>query len=416
MRISWLTIDDILQRTRGELRGLPMSRVILVSLLIASQSFEVSQSFSRIASTPMWIVPAIISPLLFAGLGFAAAQARDRDDLRTFLARRLRRSWPLLVATVSITLAAIGPLATTRDLTDYVTDTQTLAYLLNLLAFPQFRLPGVFEFNDLRDVVNPILWVAPAYLAAVLVIGISPERHRRQIWIGVSSLCLIALAALSIAGAQLGRGTEALAFAAPMIGGTLCALIGALAQAYSTVLPFDWRLTAAGAAILGVIALLGDWSWRIEPIVCAMLAIPCAYIGIWLSVRRMHGNPLWKQLQPLAAPSMLVAFPIQQLVVALGPRDQNVLVNLVISASPIALAGFVVARVLRHRWLASAREPRVWEVAEGAIVGWRRQPFSLVRLLRALGMFLLIGSIVVIATMLLFALTFFALQRDAGGV
>jgi hypothetical protein len=284
------------------------------------------------------------------------------------------------------------------------------------MGLPQFRLPGVFEFNDLPEMVNPVFWMVPAYLAVVLLIALCPQRLRRWGWGTIAFACICALAALAVLGSSLEQWSVSLTYTGPMICAVLCALLGALAQSWSAAVPLDWRVAAAGASVIGGIALIGNWPWSREPIVLALLSVPAAYVAIWVCVRRAYGSEYWLRLQPLIAPLMLLAFPIQQAAVALGPRDQNVALNLALSVVPLLSAAALTGWLSKLLPLAPVVRPYAWNVPAGVTSRKRRRPISVGELLKRAGFAFVIGLILVAATMMLFALTFFALQRDPGGI
>lgn len=102
--------------------------------------------------------------------------ARDAHIVR-FLVRRILRLLPALVVSVVVTVALIGPLATSLPLAEYFHSEATRAYLgWAVLVGHSFFLPGVCDHNPIA-VVNASLWSLPVeamcymVLAAVGVVG-----------------------------------------------------------------------------------------------------------------------------------------------------------------------------------------------------------------------------------------------------
>lgn len=419
MRIRWLPINETLVRTAGELRGLAMLRALLVAAIIVFQSAAVSRSYTFVYSTPLWIVPALAPAALFALLGFTLAQSSTGDEpRRDWLKRRLRRAWPPLIAAVLLAVLAIGPVATSRGVDDYFTDPGTALYLLNVIGIPEFRLPGVFEFNDLSDMVNPILWAASVFGALALIVAFTPPRARRLGWTALAVLICAAAGVATLARIEPPGGTSSLAYAGPMTGALLSGLLGALMFALREHVPYDWRLAAtAGLVVAG--AAMGSNRFAASGLILnAGLALPVAYLTLYLALRRGRGATGWAKVQPYLPALLLAAFPFQQAAADFGPRNQNMFVNLALSLPALLIFALAATYVARLSRIAGPPRGHPWDAMTTPTSPVRRRTRRepLAERLRRMLFVLLVGFILLALALGVMALTFFALQRDGGGL
>lgn len=91
-----------------------------------------------------------------SGYLVAGSWLRDQNLLR-YLFRRTLRLFPALIVVVLLTVFLLGPIFTTLSLHDYLTNSESYAYLSNAVLLYESLLPGVFLDNPQR-VVNGSLW------------------------------------------------------------------------------------------------------------------------------------------------------------------------------------------------------------------------------------------------------------------
>lgn len=400
-------------------------RAALVPALVATQSLEVGDGVRLLTDGPLWALPALAVAALATTLGFAAAQARAGDngtkDIgaedtgagetgRAFIADRLRVTAPVLVIAVLAAAFALGPWRTNRSVRNYLVDVDTWGYLTNLIGWPRYALPGVFEFNDLPDIVNANVWVVPCYLAAIAFAGLRRPARRRWIVpaIVAGALALAVLLAQAfdmvpdprdVGGSLLrGHGLTAL----------LGWLIGMVAFDQRHRLPRrPWPALAAGT-LLALVVLGGNPGWLQMPAFRVGLALPAGYLALWFLTRPLPMAELAAWIEPYLLPAFLFSFPLQQLAVELGPRRQDALVNLGL-AMPVTAAVSVAYWWLIGRRLLSARQRAIPPVA----IGRKGRPWRLPRLDRdTAAVHLAVGLIlVIIGTMMMFML-YIAIQPD----
>jgi peptidoglycan/LPS O-acetylase OafA/YrhL len=136
--------------------------------------------------------------MFFVISGFLIAASLQRNTVRGYVASRVLRIVPALVACIALTVFVLGPLVTTSA--DYWSS-QTLRYLLSnaTLYRAEFFLPGVFETLPNKG-VNGSLWTLPiearlyVALLAVSLIGVLHARRYFLPWY----LAMLGIAALVV--------------------------------------------------------------------------------------------------------------------------------------------------------------------------------------------------------------------------
>ena len=109
--------------------------------------------------------------IFFAISGYLITKSylTDSNKLR-YLIKRCLRIFPGLIAVVLVAAFIIGPFITRLPLNEYFTNPATYTYLLNILLFPIYSLPGVFENNIYPVAVNGSLWSLPVEFAMYLLL------------------------------------------------------------------------------------------------------------------------------------------------------------------------------------------------------------------------------------------------------
>lgn len=331
----------------------------------AVQSVAVSTSAALLAVNGVWAVTPLCVAALSTLLGFAAAQQRAGATARAFLLDRLRGPGSLFLVVVLATAYGLGPFITNRGVRAYLTDPATLAYLLNLLGVPQFELPGVFEFNDLSAIVNVNVWPAP-FAMAVVALCCVPVWNR---WMRHAPIMLAAALAAGVVVAQsldilpaTGSGLATLALRGDGLSALLGAMLGIAAyHARARIaLRKTWALGAAAALALAV--LIGNAAWPAVPAFRVGIAVPLGYLVLYLSCVPLPLSGVAQAARPYLWGVFLMSFPLQQLAIERGPRNQTFLVNFAI-AIPATLAVAVAWWWLIGRRLLSTRQRL--ELAEG---------------------------------------------------
>jgi len=110
--------------------------------------------------------------IFFAISGYliATSWAKDPHLLRYFWRRSLR-IFPGLIVVTLLTVFVLGPLLTTKSLSQYYAHSGTYQYLENILLLIHFELPGVFTSNPFPGSVNGSLWTLPIEFALYISVA-----------------------------------------------------------------------------------------------------------------------------------------------------------------------------------------------------------------------------------------------------
>lgn len=280
-----------------------------------------------------------VSPGYIALMGFFAMSGFQIQDswLRDpswwrFSARRLLRILPPLVFVLLVTVFVIGPLFTTWSAGDYWSSLQTWRYLVGntVLFLLQHILPGVFFDNPYPWSVNGAIWTLPMEVvgyALVLIVGV-------VIALGVSRLVLFPLfAALVVTDgfmqATFGYTGHAGSFLQVPIGSMVAFMVpfalGVILRTFRDRIPF---------LPLPAIVLFVAWlALHQTPLDRYLLAAMASYGAIVLAHRwpkRLEGSDRWV----IGSYGLYIwAFPVQQMIIAGGVRNQWVLMACAVPAA-----------------------------------------------------------------------------------
>jgi peptidoglycan/LPS O-acetylase OafA/YrhL len=414
------SVGATIERRQGRMPGLIQCRVLVVLGLIACHSFEVSDSVALLTTRPFWVLPSFFCDALFALLGFSIAQSRERHGLSAFVSARLRRTVPAYIFVILAAAFIMGPLTTSSSLRSYMSDSDLWIYLLNLVGIPQFSLPGVFDFNSLPSIVNAIVWTVPVYLVLLLTAAVMQQDRRMMLLLpfGLAFVILATCLTLQLTDHQpstlIGFSNYVLGGQAP--GTLLSGLAGVLTYRFRNRVPRGRRLATGAALLLAAIALGGNAGWLAKPLFYCLSALPVAYLSIYLCLRPLPYQAISDRLRPLLPGLYLYSFPIQQLAVAVGPRDQLGLTNLLISLPVTIAIAAVSSRFLENPLLMPHQKKQGAALAADTRQDVRKLRRSFATQMRknfagivGLSLFLIIVTGVM-------AMLYLAMQKDAGGV
>lgn len=121
-----------------------------------------------------WLRPvfAIVLPMFFALSGFLVAGSPVRcKTLISFLGLRVFRIVPALTVEVLLSALILGPIFTTKPLSEYFSSRSFFTYFLNVAGDVHFNLPGVFADNPHPSIVNGQLWTVPWELRCYMLLA-----------------------------------------------------------------------------------------------------------------------------------------------------------------------------------------------------------------------------------------------------
>ncbi len=122
---------------------------------------------------PVMVLVRVILPMFFALSGFLVSSSLERaPNLGVFLWHRVLRIFPALAVEVLLSALFLGPLLTTVSLSAYFSHREFFQYLVNIIGWIHFRLPGVFIANPVSGIVNSSLWTVPSELECYITISV----------------------------------------------------------------------------------------------------------------------------------------------------------------------------------------------------------------------------------------------------
>ena len=98
--------------------------------------------------------------IFFTYSGYYVSKSLKKND-KKYIGKRAKRIFPELIIVVLITIFIIGPIFTTKTMSEYFLNFRTYFYLLNAILIPYHNLPGVFLNNCYGPTVNGALWTLP---------------------------------------------------------------------------------------------------------------------------------------------------------------------------------------------------------------------------------------------------------------
>lgn len=410
-----------MRRAGGRLRGAAALRGWLVLAVVAIQSFEVSQYYAALASSPLWIVVSFATPMLFAAAGVTLAHSAGERDWRAFVTRRAARTLPLLVAAVLISAFLVGPVATQASPDSYFGDAQTYLFLLNAIGLDQPGLPQTFEFANAAGVVNAPFWTIPYFGIGMAMLAATARFPRYSLAV------LLAVAALLVAGAIVQATAEPFiprdalyrATAGQGLSALFCFVLGSLARHQAERVKIDGRFALGAIGILGLSGVILPRDTAENGLALALISIPATYLIVYLLTRRPIGQFLDVVPGTFWTGLFLIAFPVQQLVMQAIGFDRSPLLNLLLALPPAILLAWGAAKGV-HRWVlprvaAASDFDRLARERQGA-PRERRSVSSHARRVARQVPALLTGLTLLALALAVFALLFLAAQRENPGI
>lgn len=289
-----------------------LMRLIAALLVVVSHTFPLSgQPAFRI--TGVEDLGALGVSIFFVISGFLVSASYQRDP-KTYLVKRVLRIEPGLIASLLVTVLALG-FVTTAPAGEYWPKA-ALYVLRNAVLYPAtYELPGVFQTGPMAGVVNGVLWTLRLEFTFYLVLMLI--QARLKVVLALAVVCAVVWIALAFARPDWAADKlTRIAFLGGRNGFLFFA--GAALQVARIKVPL-W-LGAVGALAAAV------------PVV-GPLALPAAVIGL--------SRP-GKLPADLSYGIYIYAFPIQQVLAAYGQLN---LMTAVLGVLPLAAASwFLVER------------------------------------------------------------------------
>ncbi|MGO7591228.1 acyltransferase family protein [Rhizobium leguminosarum] len=299
----------------------------------------------------LWFLEYSLVPMFFALSGFLITGSAQRLSLENFLLNRALRIVPALAVDILVCAFIIGPAVTTLPLGEYFTDAGFFAYMLNIIGWAHFELPGVFSGHPVPQ-VNGALWTIPweincyIIMSVMMVTGVVRRAVATVLLLAVFVVAGLAVEYLTSAeaGDVSGLHTLFVGRGAQLITAFLC---GILAYQLRHRIPMSRMLFAACIAVALTAMLLLEMS-ATESVANRLVLMPVlTYITIYAGLSHLT-LPKILEGGDYSYGVYLYHVPFIQLAIMLGPP---ILVGTVVGiVMLILMAGTIVLCVAAVSW------------------------------------------------------------------
>jgi peptidoglycan/LPS O-acetylase OafA/YrhL len=156
--------------------GFDVLRLLAAAMVIFGHSYPLTGNVSQgfLANS----VQTIGVKIFFVISGFLITKSWQSDpDLVRFWLKRALRIMPGLAFLCLLTVTIVGPIFTRLSLASYFSSHASLFYFWNILLYPVYSLPGVFQGNIYGPAVNGSLWSLPVEIAMYTGVPILVGRY-----------------------------------------------------------------------------------------------------------------------------------------------------------------------------------------------------------------------------------------------
>ncbi|MBF0705371.1 acyltransferase [Alkalihalobacillus hwajinpoensis] len=332
--------EKLVERMGGRKNQFDIIRFVAASLVVVTHAYATSLGHED--TEPFMLVSSGQSTLgylavlvFFVTSGFLITMSFDRaSSLVYFLKARILRIFPALLIIVLFTVFLLGPLMTSMDVREYLSQQETYHYLRAIALWPMpYELPGVFEGNVNQAIVNGSLWTLAyefLFYLVVAMLGIMGILKKRVLILTLFVITVL----LSNFSLPIGGQTVELfsAFSSGMIF-----------YLYRKEIPYHGGLALISLVILGLTVQFGEFT----------IAFPIfgGYLTFYLAY--MKSNHLFKfgKYGDFSYGIYIYGYPIQQVVTKQFGGSMDPYVNLLISYPIILLFAYLSWHIVEKRSL-----------------------------------------------------------------
>ncbi len=291
--------------------------------------------------------------LFFIISGYLVTQSWTREPVgSTFLRKRFLRVYPALACCLLFSIV-LGASQTSLAFEAYWQSAGVLEYFVrNMLLQNHLPLPGVFEGNPVKYVVNGSLWTIPVEISCylgVLTLGVAGALINRSIAVGT---LLFVLAAVAWWGEQLNL------FNATVFPQALPTYYSAFV---SGALFYQLRQRVRCSLPIASALLLSSLVLPEHRVIHFVQIGALSYFVVSLAVFLGRHWPQKEDSIDLSYGIYLYAFPIQQVLASSYPMDSgwaNLVKTLPLCIACACVSWYGVERPARSTWFAGSRAKR----------------------------------------------------------
>jgi len=306
--------------------GFDYIRLILAILVMVDHSFVAclgEPGQRAVFSSVLRPVFVSLVPMFFALSGFLVTGSLLRSPMIAgYAGLRVLRIFPALVVENVFTAFILGALLTTVPLHTYFTSPVFFKYLLNMVGYIHYELPGLFKGNPV-PLVNVQLWTIPFELTCYLSLaGLAYVGfHKRPYRLLATAVITALVAGLWTLHSPL-KALDTWHLLAP------CFLFGVCCYLFRDRIPHSlWLALGAAAVAWALLTRFDGWS--------TLAALPLAYVVAYFGLTDPPRDPIVRS-GDYSYPIYLYSFPIQQALLILTPWAATWWINFLL-ALPISL-------------------------------------------------------------------------------
>ncbi|MBV1871979.1 MAG: acyltransferase [Gammaproteobacteria bacterium] len=265
--------------------------------------------------------------------GYLITQSWDRDpSLYRFLVKRNLRIFPGLAVCIFLMVFFLGPLVTVHPIPDFFNKATTWRFFSNVILYPVYYLPGVFENSLVPNAVNGSLWSLPVEFFMYFMVAIIGALGLKKL--SVTGLVLI-FACLTYFWAWNDQDMLVV-YGTDLRQICICGTyfwVGATIWKYNLT-----RYFTLSTALLAVFAMITLEAWPKYLHVMSWFLLPIVVLSFGLS----HSPVLEKIIRgrDYSYGIYIYAFPVQQTVVYFYPKISLGLYVFLCSIITLILAAF----------------------------------------------------------------------------
>jgi peptidoglycan/LPS O-acetylase OafA/YrhL len=282
-------------------------------------------------------------------------------DVRSFTVARCLRIFPGLVVMLLVTTVLLGLFASTVTKAEFFSSLQTWKYVVgnSVLYAPQYFLPGVFEGNIYKGVVNGSLWTLRFEFTCyvlTLIFFIFGFYKTNKAFVLSTLVIVFAYAAYILYGVIAGKQTAVL-----FDGSSLSKLHRLYFAFFLGVVYAKWEQSISIRLIGVVVAWIACFVLHNTILTSTLLILATFLTAFWIA--GLHGQVFVaaRKIPDVSYGIYIYAFPIQQLLAQMFPQWSpltNASVGLVLTIIPATLSWYLVEKPALKFKTAFSRRPK----------------------------------------------------------
>ncbi|WP_066684866.1 acyltransferase [Caulobacter sp. CCH9-E1] len=328
--------------------NLNLLRLIAASAVLFSHAFDFQGEhdwfFGYFGYSGGWLAVS----LFFSMSGYLIYNSiMNSRDVRSFTVARCLRIFPGLIVMLLVTTVLLGLFASTAAKADFFSSLQTWKYVVGnaVLYVPQYFLPGVFEGNIYKGVVNGSLWTLrfefTCYILTLLFFVSGFYKTNKGFVLSTVAI-VIAYVAYIAYGVMAGKQAVVL-----FDGNSLSKLHRLYFAFFLGVVYAKWEQSISINLIAVLVAWIACFVLHDTILTSTLLIVATFLSAFWIAGLRGQVFAAARKIPDVSYGIYIYAFPIQQLLAQMFPHWgplTNASVGLVLTIIPATLSWYLVEK------------------------------------------------------------------------